>query len=68
MQAIHRLVHELIEDENGNSVTEYAMIIAVTVVFVMFGVSNIEHPIDQFFAEAGDLFDELVAESSSSSS
>lgn len=60
MKHLDHLLRELITDENGNSVTEYAMIIAVTVVFVMVGITTVEHPISDFFASAGDLFDVLA--------
>jgi Flp pilus assembly pilin Flp len=60
MKELHNLFGELASDEGGNSVTEYSMIIAVTVVFVMVGISTVEHPISGFFEKAGLLFDELA--------
>lgn len=61
MKELKYLVRELARDESGASVAEYAMILAVTVVFVAAGVSTIEHPISSFFQEAGNLFDVLIA-------
>lgn len=60
MKEMKHLFRELASDESGNSVTEYAMIIAVTVVSVMVGVSTVEHPINGFFQEAGGLFEQLA--------
>ena len=60
MRQLKQLIQELATDESGNSVTEYAMILAVTVVFVAVGVSTVEHPINAFFEEAGTLFQGLA--------
>jgi len=60
MKELTRLIRDLVTDEGGNSVAEYAMIIAVTVVFVMVGITTVEHPISEFFEEAGTLFQELA--------
>jgi len=61
MRELTQLIRELAHDENGNSVAEYAMILAVTVVAVAAGLNTVEHPISAFFQEAGDLFDVLIA-------
>jgi Flp pilus assembly pilin Flp len=56
MKELTNLFRKLASDESGASMAEYAMILAVTVVFVAAGVSTIEHPIDAFFNSAGQLF------------
>ena len=62
MRILKALLLELAADESGNSVPEYAMILAVTVVAVAFGLNAIEHPITDFFDSAGDIFQGLINE------
>ena len=62
MTILRRLILDLATDESGNSVAEYAMILAVTVVAVAFGLNHIEHPITDFFDRAGGVFEGLVNE------
>jgi Flp pilus assembly pilin Flp len=60
MKKLRQLFRELASDEGGASMAEYAMILAVMVVFVAAGLNTIEHPIDEFFQEAGALFQVLI--------
>jgi Flp pilus assembly pilin Flp len=62
MKRLTNILLELAQDENGNSVAEYAMILAVTVVAVAFGINTVEHPITDFFDSAGGLFEGLITD------
>ena len=60
MKGLKHLFRELARDESGASMAEYALIVAVTVVFVAASVSTIEHPIDEAFRKAGELIGDLI--------
>jgi Flp pilus assembly pilin Flp len=62
MKSLKAILLDFARDESGNSVAEYAMILAVTVVAVAFGLNTIEHPITDFFDSAGGLFQGLINE------